>query len=118
MAEVTKITKKIRTSLDKTLKYQILTYCFFNDIQISNADLNCLALLGLLGEHELTDFCKIAVTNDVFKSPQSARNAVNKATKKGLISKNGNSKKSILLSKKIQTSKEGVVLLDFKILGE
>ena len=118
MAKVTKISKKIRTSLDQTLKYQILTHCFFSDIQISSADLNCLALLGMLGEHELTDFCKIAVTNDVFKSPQSARNAVNKAAKKGLITKNGKSKKSILLSKNIEIQKNGLVLLDFKILGE
>ena len=118
MAEVTKITKKIRTSLDKTLKYQILTYCFFNNIQVSTADLDCLGLLASLGEHELTDFCKIAVDNQVFKSAQSARNAVNKAAKKGLITKNGKSKKSILLSQKIKIENKGVVLLDFKVLGE
>jgi hypothetical protein len=118
MAEVVKVSKKIRTSLDQALKYQILTYCFFNNIQISNADLDCLSLLGVLGEHELTGFCEIAVKNSVFKSSQSARNAVNKATKKGLITKNGKSKKSILLSKKIELANEGMVLLDFKVLGE
>ena len=54
----------------------------------------------------------------MFKSAQSARNAVNKAAKKGLITKNGKSKKSILLSQKIKIENNGVVLLDFKILGE
>ena len=117
MAEVTKISKKVRTSLDRTLKYQILTYCFFNDIQISTADLDCLGLLAVMGEHELTEFCKIAVTNQIFKSPQSARNAINKAAKKGLIIKNGRSKKTIQISKKVEVS-NGIVLLDFKILGE
>jgi len=118
MAEVTKISKKVRTSLDQTLKYQILTHCFFKNIQISNADLDCLGLLALLGEHELTDFCKIAVTNSIFKSPQSARNAVNKAAKKGLIKKNGKSKKTIILSKEIEIQRTGFVLLDFKVLGQ
>jgi len=117
MAEVTKISKKIRTSLDQTLKYQILTYCFFNDIQISTADLDCLGLLAVMGEHELTEFCKIAVTNEIFKSPQSARNAINKAAKKGLIMKNGKSKKTIEISQEVEVS-NGIILLDFKILGE
>lgn len=117
MTEVTKISKKVRTSLDRTLKYQILTYCFFNDIQISTADLDCLGLLAVMGEHELTEFCKIAVTNSIFKSPQSARNAVNKAAKKGLIIKNGKSKKTVEISKQIEIP-SGIVLLDFKVLGE
>jgi len=117
MAEVTKVSKKVRTSRDQTLKYQILTHCFFKDIQVSNADLDCLGLLAILGEHELTEFCKIAVTNSIFKSPQSARNAVNKAAKKGLIIKNGKSKKTVEISKQIEIP-SGIVLLDFKVLGE
>jgi hypothetical protein len=118
MAEVTKISKKVRTTLDQTLKYQILTYCFFKDVQVSNADLNCLVLLASLGEHELTDFCKIAVDKNIFKSAQSARNAVNKAFKKDLIFKNGKIKKNIMLSKDMGVEAKGLVLLDFKILGE
>jgi hypothetical protein len=118
MAEVTKISKKVRTTLDQTLKYQILTYCFFKDVQVSNADLNCLVLLASLGEHELTDFCKIAVDKNIFKSAQSARTEVNKAFKKDLIFKNGKIKKNIMLSKDMGVEAKGLVLLDFKILGE
>lgn len=118
MAEVTKISRKIKTTLNQTTKYQILTYCFFNDISVSRADLNCLTLLALLGEHELTEFCKTATINNIFKSAQSARNAVTKAEKKGLIIKNGKSKKTIIISDKLQTQFKGVVLLDFKILGQ
>jgi|TARA_R100000084_G_scaffold109435_1_gene76696 hypothetical protein len=118
MTQVTKISKKVRTSLDKTLKYQILTHCFFNDVQISSADLDCLALLAVLGEHELTDFCKIAVTNKIFKSPQSARNAVTKAEKKGLLKKNGTNKKTIFIAKELKVQAKNVVLLDYKVLGE
>lgn len=82
MAIVKKVDKKIKTTVSDTTQYQILTHCFFNKIQISTADLACLALLAELGEHELTDFCKLVCFKNIFKSPQSARNAITKAEKK------------------------------------
>ena len=85
MAIVKRVEIVKKTDIQDAVKYQILTHCFFNKVQISTADLNCLSLLAMLKEHELTDFCKIAVTNSVFKSPQSARNAITKSEKKGLI---------------------------------
>jgi hypothetical protein len=118
MAEVVKITKKVMTTLSQATKYQILTHCFYKDIQISNADLICLTLLAQLGEHELTEFCKLATEKQIFKSPQSARNAINKAAKKGLVIKNGKSKKTVTLTKEIEVQNNKVVLLDFKILGK
>jgi len=115
---VNKVNKKIRTDIRKNVEYQILTYCFFNDIQISNSDLNCLGELAIVGEYELTDFCKIACTENIFKSPQSARNAITKAEKKGLIQKNGKNKKTIIISDVLNIQSKGIVLLDYKILGE
>jgi hypothetical protein len=114
---VNKVEKKVRTTTKEVIRYQILTHCFFSNIQISNADLNCLSELALLGEHELTDFCKIAVTNNIFKSPQSARNAITKAEKKGLVNKNGTNKKTVSISKDIKLQTEGAVYLDYKVLG-
>ena len=99
-------------------QYQILTHCFFNKIQISTADLACLALLAELGEHELTDFCKLVCFKNIFKSPQSARNAITKAEKKDLIIKNGKNKKTISLNKDLKIEVDKLVFLDFKILGE
>lgn len=118
MALVKKVDKKIKTTISDTTQYQILTYCFFNKIQISTADLSCLALLATLGTHELTDFCKIAVNNDIFKSAQSARNAITKAEKKGLIEKDGKNKKTIKLNGNLKVEVDDLVLLDFKILGQ
>ncbi len=118
MAIVKKVDKKIKTTISDTTKYQILTHCFFNKIQISTADLDCLSLLAILGEHELTDFCKIAVTNNIFKSAQSARNAITKAEKKGLIEKQGKNKKSVKLNDRLNIQVDDLVLLDFKILGQ
>ena len=115
---VNKVNQKIKTDVRRTTEYQILTYCYFNDIQISNTDLSMLGKLALLNEHELTDFCKIVTAESIFKSPQSARNAITKAEKKGLIKKNGTNKKTIIVSEKLNVQTDGVILLDFKILGQ
>ena len=53
----------------------------------------------------------------IFKSPQSARNAIAKASKKDLITKIGKNKKKILLNPAINVQTKGSVLLDYKILG-
>ena len=43
--------------------------------------------------------------------------AISKAEKKGLVKKNGNNKKTIDLNKDINVQSNGLVLLDYKILG-
>ena len=115
MALVNKVNIKAKLSRDEIIKYQILTHCFLNDIQISSSDLNCLCELAKKGIKELTEFCKDISKKNIFKSSQSARNAITKAEKKGLIVKNGSNKKTISLNMKIET--EGTILLDLKILG-
>ena len=117
MALVKKVDIKLQTNLDTTIKYQIMTYCFFADILISNSDLKFLMELAKTGKVELTIFCKSLVDKAIFKSPQSARNAITKAEKKQLLSKNGINKKTIIINKDINIQTEGLVLLDYKILG-
>jgi hypothetical protein len=117
MAIVQKVELKLQTSLDITMKYQIITYCFLKDILISNSDLKFLTELAKTGKIELTKFCKSLVEKQIFKSPQSARNAITKAEKKELLFKEGINKKTIMLNKDINVQTEGVVLLDYKVLG-
>jgi len=117
MALVNKVKQKAKVTIDDTIKYQIVTYCFFNDIQISNADLSCLAELAKQKEIELTIFCKEVTDKGIFKSPQSARNAISKASKKNLVIKDGTNKKKISINPIINVQTEGNVLLDYKILG-
>ena len=117
MALVKKVDIKLQTNLDTTIKYQIMTYCFFADILISNSDLKFLMELAKKGRVELTIFCKSLVDKGIFKSPQSARNAITKAEKKQLLTKNGINKKTILISKGINVQTNGLVLLDYKVLG-
>ncbi len=114
---VNKVDKKIKTSIDDTIKYQILTYCFFNKIQISAADLECLCELAKNDNVDIPTFCNMITDLKIFKSPQSARNAITKAEKKKLLIKTGTNRKTICLTKDIKVQTKGVVLLDFKILG-
>ena len=117
MALVNKVDIKMKVDIDKTIQYQIMTYCFFNNIFISNSDMKFLAELSKYENIELTKFCLKLVEGDIFKSPQSARNAITKAEKKNLLDKSGNNKKTISLQKDINVQTSGIVLLDYKILG-
>ena len=117
MALVNKIEKKAKVSKGDVIQYQILTYCFFNNIQISMSDLNCLYSLSLMEGIELTTFCEKISELGIFKSSQSCRNALSKAEKKGLIIKDGNNRKTISLNPEMNIQTEGNLFLDFKILG-
>ena len=117
MAIVNKVDLKQQVDINVSIKYQIVTYCFFNDIRISNSDLEFLSELSKSGKIELTKFCDRLVCETIFKSSQSARNAITKAEKKGLLAKEGINKKTIMLNKAMNVQTKGLVLLDYKVLG-
>jgi hypothetical protein len=117
MAVVNKVDKKVKMGRDEVIKFQILTHCFLNEIQISNSDLNCLAELAKEGRKELTSFCDLISKKNIFKSSQSARNAITKAEKKKLVIKDGSNKKVIYLNQDLNIQTEGLIFLDYKILG-
>ena len=117
MALVNKIDLKLKVNLDTCVMYQIMTYCFFKQIVISNSDLKFLMHLSKNDNIELTKFCIKLVDGNIFKSPQSARNAITKADKKGLLNKSEINKKTITINKDMNIQKDGLVLLDYKILG-
>ena len=117
MAIVNKVDLKQQVDINVSIKYQIVTYCFFNDIRISNSDLEFLSELSKSGKIELTKFCDRLVGETIFKSSQSARNAITNAEKKGLLAKEGINKKTIMLNKAMNVQTKGLVLLDYKVLG-
>ena len=117
MAIVNRVEQKIKVDLMQVVKYQILTYCFFEDIHISKSELDLLAELAKNPGVELPKFCKNITSKKIFKSEQSARNAINKAEKKDLLLKKGKNKKNIYIADTIKVQSEGLVLLDIKILG-
>lgn len=117
MTVVNKVEQRAKVSINDVIEYQILTYCFFNKIQIGISDLKCLSELARVDAVELTIFCDELVEKKIFKSSQSARNKITKIEDKGLILKNGVNKKKISLNGKLNVQTKGTILLDFKILG-
>lgn len=117
MAVVSQIEKKAMMSNWDAIKYQLLTHCYLYKIQVSEADLNCLTYLALLGEQELTSFCYKVYEKKIFSSPQSARNSLAKCEKKKLIIKEGKNKKKIYIHPDMNLISKGNILLNFKILS-
>jgi hypothetical protein len=86
---------------------------------VSESDLNCLTLLSFNEPVELTHFCYDASSEEdwIFKSSQTVRNSINKAEKNGLVVKDAENKKLIMLSPNLKIQVKGTILLDFKFLG-
>jgi hypothetical protein len=119
MALVNQVQKRVRMPKWDIVKFQIMTYCFINRISINESDLNCLTLLSFNEPISLTDFCYDASSEEgwIFKSPQTVRNAINKAEKQQLVVKDTKNKKMISLNPNIKIQTEGTILLDYKFLS-
>ena len=114
---VNQVSKKVKLDKDILVKYQLLTHCYLEGINVSNADLDCLTMLAFNEEIELTEFCNYASDEGVFKTPQSVRNAIIKFERKGMIEKNGKGRKLIKLSANLNIQVKGNVLLDYKFVS-
>ena len=117
MAIVNQVDKRVRMSAWQIVKYQILTHCYLYNIQVSEADLNCLTFLAIEGDQELTSFCNKAHDKQIFSSTQSVRNCLTKSEKKGVIKKEGKNKKKIFINPELKVHSRGNILLDFKFLS-
>jgi len=135
MPKVNLVDKKVQMSLSDIVKFQLVTYCFNNNITMSDLDLDCLTQLGIIGESELTDFCKdvadarLAEKLKTWKpnpdnpkekqpgaSPQSIRNVLIKAEKEKLLLKTGRGRKKISLNPKLMVQTDGNILLNYKFI--
>ncbi len=118
MSKIKLVKRKAQMTHRDIIKYQIMNHCFFSDIQLSNNELDCLTLLGIFDDIELSDFCISVVNEGIFKNPQTVRNFLSKAAKIKLIHKytpDGLSqKKRIHLNKDLNFQTGGQVLLDYK----
>jgi hypothetical protein len=117
MAQVNQVSKKTVMSVSDIIKYQIFTYCFLNGIHLSDADINCVTYLAVLGEEDLTVFCEKIVKEKIFKSSQSVRNAITKIERKNIITKDGKNKKKISVNKEMNIITEAPILLNYNFLG-
>lgn len=117
MALVNQVDKRVKMTRWDIVKYQLITHCYLSKIAVSENDLDCLTLLAINGEQELTNFCNIAHNEKIFSSQQSVRNCLTKSEKKGLIKKEGKNKKKIYINPDIKVHAKGNILLDFKFLS-
>ena len=119
MTTVNQVQQQVKMLKWDVVKFQILTHCYINHIAMSESDLNCLTLLSFNQPVELTHFCYDASSEEdwIFKSSQTVRNCVSKAKKNGIIIKDPNNKKQILLNPTLKIQIEGIILLDYKILS-
>jgi hypothetical protein len=119
MALVNQVQKKVKMPKWDIVKFQILTHCYINRITMSDSDLNCLTLLCFNQPIELSNFCLDASSEEdwIFKTPQTVRNSINKSEKNGLISKDVNNKKLIVINSALKIQTEGVIYLDYKLLS-
>lgn len=108
------VNKQVEMARSEIIKFQIITHCYINKLVMSESDYNCLTLLGALGESDLTEFCTLASTHNIFKSTQTVRNCIVKMEKQGIITKVGRSKKRIALSPDLQIQANGQILLNYK----
>jgi hypothetical protein len=129
MAKVNLVTKKITMSQWNIIKFQLITHCYIQGLTLSESELNCLTLLGVNTEAELSDFCNASCLEDerdkdttlehrshIFKNPQTVRNCLSKLEKLGLISKEGRNKKRITLSEVLKIQTVGNIVLDYKVI--
>lgn len=117
MALVNQVEKRVRMSKWDIVKYQFITHCYLYKIIISESDLECLTLLAMEGETDITSFCNKAFDKKIFSSIQSVRNCLSKVEKKKLITKEGKNKKKIYISPAVKMVSEGNILLDYKFLS-
>ena len=115
MAKVNLVSKKVKMEITDIVKYQLLTHSYINKIILNDTELSCLAVLGVLGESEVTLVCD-AVSGYLFKTSQSIRNCVVKLEKQGLIVRSTVNKKLISLNPNLNIQAKGNILLDFKFV--
>lgn len=115
-AVVNQVQKKIRMELWDIVRFQITVHCHISKIQLSEQEIDCMSLLALSGNSELTMFCTEAIKQNISSSTQSVRNALAKIEKKGLLLKTGRSKKRISINPNMNVQVKGNILLDYKII--
>lgn len=129
MAKVNLVTKKITMDQWNIIKFQLVTHCYVQGITLSESEINCLTLLGLNTEAELSEFCNASCAEDqrdrettlihksqIFKNPQTVRNCLSKLEKLGLVSKEGRNRKKITLSENLKIQTGGNIVLDYKVI--
>lgn len=96
------------------IKFQLLTHCFFKNINLSDPELECLVLLAIDQEADLNVFCRYVERKELYASAQCVRNTLNRLERLGLVHKSGKKNKKVRLSSDIPMQTEGSIVLNYQ----
>lgn len=118
MPLVNTVKKVITMDIWDIVRFQLMLHCYLQKIPITEQVLDCITLLAVNGEMELSAFCDDVASKQIFRNSQSVRTALGSIEKKGLVTtfKNGKSKKRIKMKSDILLEIEGNILLDLKVI--
>ena len=127
MAVLNTFQKRGPMDLWSIVRLQAMIHCHTEGVSISEADLDCITLLAINGKVELTAFCNSACLDDereideqldtvkeIFKTPQSVRNAISKLSLMGLVIKEGRSRKKVSVDPALSLQTSGNILVEIK----
>jgi chromosome condensin MukBEF MukE localization factor len=114
MALVNRVEQRAYLDRLEIIRLQLLTYCFFKSIYLTQHELECLALLAQDGETDLNKFCRYIERKELYASAQSARNTINRLERAGLVTKLGKKNKQLRIHDAIALQTEGNILLEYK----
>jgi len=100
------------------VKFQLLTHCYINHIELTPSELDSLTLLGLLGECKTATFCEEAVDKGIFGNPQAARNCLMRISRKTeLLKKTEGYNSTVNIHPVVKVQASGNIMLDFKFFS-
>jgi hypothetical protein len=111
----TLINKKLMLSKSEIVQYQLMHYCFMNNLLLNHTELRLLALLGQLGKVRLVEFGHMAVKHNLLSSVQAVNTAMHKLYRTGLYVKEGIGKKQIYLDPKLNIYSEGNIIINLML---
>lgn len=135
MAQVNIVNKQVEMNRGEIIKFQLITHCQINKINLTELDVECLIEVGLAGYSDLTEFCNNMAEKRLLSklkswvpdvnspnlrkpeaSPQTIRNVLIKVEKENLLIKESRGKKRISLNPKLKIQTEGNILLNYKLI--
>ncbi len=102
-----------KMSVEQFIRFHILVYSYMEGIHLTPTSIHALTLLGIRGRMQLSDYCRELVDKRIYLSRGSAVNAVSWLYKTGILTKEGNHRKTVMLCDKMKDSnnRESVLLI-------
>lgn len=112
--------KRVIRDMDREsiIRFQLICHCCLNQIKLNTHGLQCLTVLGMLGKTDLSQFCEMMKSENIFTSVLSARSRLTILQEAGLILKDHSKyRKTVQLHPNMKIQTTGNILVDMKLLS-